>query len=150
MTIWMNFLGPGFTLIVPSDWLIQATPEIQVIFLAPETNQMLQTNLMITLRPVEPSVTVVDIAAFLKETQQTDYAEFVLTREQPINAGTIAGIERMFQWVDRAENMRVGQCQGIFVHQEVLFTLTITYALEEKERIQPIFDEIVDSLRLVE
>ncbi len=44
MTNWVYFQGPGFTMNVPSEWLITATPSIQVMFVGPNTGRPLRSQ----------------------------------------------------------------------------------------------------------
>jgi hypothetical protein len=128
--------------------LIQSAPDIQAIFLAPETQQALRANVVITLRPVEPAVTVQDVAAYVRQMQPENYAQFTPEIEQSILAGNVEGIHTAFRWFDSDEKLWVSQSQWFFIHAEVLYTLTSTCDNQAKENIQPIVDEMVSSFRI--
>jgi len=145
MTTWMDFQGPGFTLKVPSDWMINASPTVQAAFLAPNHGQPLRANLVITLRPVQADVTATEVAVTAAESQANEYSEYQFDQEKPITAGTIEGVYRRYRWTNDNPKVPLIQSQTFFVYQRVLFTLTATCTLTEQPQMQPILDEMVES-----
>jgi hypothetical protein len=146
----MDFQGPGFTLTVPSEWLIQAAPAIQAIFLSPDGSQTLRANLVITLRPLQPEVTLLDIGEISRQAQQKEYTGYALENETPIKSGDIDGIERQYRWFDEQQNIWIAQSQRFFVHEQVLYTLTTTCSPNDHEVYKPIFGEMLTSFRFRE
>ena len=54
MTVtWMDFEGPSFSIDVPSDWYIAASPQFQARFIGPEVDGPSRPNVMVALDRVE-------------------------------------------------------------------------------------------------
>ena len=148
MTTWMDFQGPGFTLTVPSDWLIQASQTVQAAFLSPDRGQPFRANLVITLRPVQPDVTATVVAAAASESQLQEYPQYTIQVETSAKAGAIEGFYRRYRWFNVQENLAVLQSQSFFVHQQVLFTLTATCLTDDHSEIPSILKRMIDTFML--
>lgn len=144
----MDFQGPGFTLRVPSDWIVQAAPAIQAIFVSADKSLVFRPNLVITLRPLEPDVTLAQIVEFSRQSQENDYSGYALEEQGAINVGAIEGVRRAYRWFDQQQNIWIAQMQSMYVYDQVLYTLTATYAPGDKEAVQPVFAQMFDSFLL--
>jgi len=148
MTTWIDFQGAGFTLRVPSDWVITATSTIQAMFLAPERGQLLRANLAVVLAPVEPNVTPRGVAEAARATQERDYPSFALISDQTIQQSGLEGVHHLYSWYNAEVDTPVTQSQTYFVHNQVLITLTATTSRDEEEFNAPIFTEMLASFKV--
>jgi hypothetical protein len=117
---WVHFQGPGFTMQVPSDWFITATPTVQAMFVAPYRGHPLRANCLITIRPVQDA----------------------------LDQDGTPGIFRLYHWRNPEHNTPVVQSQTYFVKQNLLYTLTTTSDMDEKDASEPIFERMVGSFKL--
>ncbi|PJF28173.1 MAG: hypothetical protein CUN52_13515 [Phototrophicales bacterium] len=50
MTQWMRFIGPNFTMQVPSEWMVISSTQFQVMFLSPPMQDGRSINLVLVLQ----------------------------------------------------------------------------------------------------
>ena len=50
MTVWMRFVGPHFTMQVPSEWMVISSMQFQVMFLSPPLSDGRSFNLILVLQ----------------------------------------------------------------------------------------------------
>lgn len=83
----MPFSGPGFEMHVPTNWLIQATPQHQAIFLSPPRKDLAGASLVVDMQMVEDKVTLKDVSAMLKAVRQkvVPKAEVILEEESSLD-----------------------------------------------------------------
>lgn len=145
----MDFKGPGFHLQVPTDWYIMSSPQFQAMFIAPPSKEKMRANLMITLRPLEPEVTAESIFNLSKETQEKEYAEYEVIKEEEVTTNIEEkGFQRYYRWFNKENQTRVLQRQVMYVFSDMLVTLTATRPDTEKGKaLDPIFEHMVQTFK---
>jgi len=141
----MNFQGPGFKIQIPTNWFITSSPQVQAMFVAPPQGE-LRANLMITMRPLEEDVTLVDILKTSLETQKKEYPEFELLEETEIEKDGWTGITRLYKWFSSEHKTRILQRQVFFVIKQMLTTITTTRTATNKaQEMDAVFIQILES-----
>ena len=143
----MDFKGPGFHMQVPTDWYITSSPQIQVMFLAPLTAEKVRPNLMITLRPVEPSVDLLAVARLARETQEKEYPQYQVVDESTLEKDP-PGFSRTYRWFQENHQAVVIQRQILFIRDEVLFTITATRPeMAQAETVDFLLDHMIQTFK---
>ncbi len=144
--MWVNFQGPIFSLRVPSNWFVNATPEIQAMIVEPPRGEnQLRSNLIITLQAVQPDVTVDAVLQNARRTQQQEYPRFALQDEGMVTGRAVEGRFQFYTWFNEESKVEVLQSQTFYIANEVLFTLTTTCALDRQAEVMPILAEMLES-----
>lgn len=148
---YMSFRGPNFLMEVPTDWVVSSSPQFQAIFLAPHEHGV-RPNLVVSLRPVEPQVTVAATAESARANQERQYPEYEVLEEVDFTESGGSGFLRRYQWFNAANSSAVVQTQALFLHQQILYTLTATRAIDMEsptaEDIDTIFEYMIRSFRV--
>lgn len=143
---YMEFIGAGFTLQTPTEWLITTSPEHQVIFLGPNNPQGIRPNVMVAIRAVDDSVTVEKLVTETLSTQQAQLPQYrVLNEVDNRNRGVF---ERTYQWVRLNDNAQIIQTQRFYVLGNLLFAFTAT-RLSQEVQYEPVIKHMLNSFRLV-
>lgn len=144
--MWVNFQGPIFSMRVPSNWFVNATPEIQAMLVEPPRGEnQLRSNLILTLQAVQPDVTVDAVLQNARRTQQQEYPRFTLQDEGKVTGRAVEGRFQFYTWFNEESNVEVLQSQTFYIANEVLFTLTTTCALDRQAEVMPILTEMLES-----
>ncbi|MFN7210049.1 MAG: hypothetical protein ACK4P1_06615 [Aggregatilineales bacterium] len=147
--MWVNFQGPIFSLRVPSNWFVNATPEIQAMIVEPPRGEnQLRSNLIITLQAVQPDVTVDAVMQNARRTQQAEYPRFALQDEGMVTGRAVEGRFQFYTWFNEETQTEVLQSQTFYIANGILFTLTTTCALDRQEEVMPIFAEMLESFTI--
>jgi hypothetical protein len=143
----MDFKGPGFHMQVPTDWFITSSPQVQVMFIAPPSQEKVRPNLMITLRPVEPDVDVQEVARLAKETQEKEYPQYKVLEEGMREKEPI-GYSRTYRWHRVDHQVDLVQRQVMFVQEQVLFTLTATRPeMDQAALVDSLLDHMIQTFK---
>lgn len=143
----MNFQGPGFTMEVPSNWLVTSTPQVQVVFIGPN-DQGAKPNLAITIRRVKEGTTLDQIVQSAKEKQQQNYPEYTVIQEGILNNTAGMGYHRVYRWYNQDVGLRVVQQQRFFLVNDALVTLTATREDKDvNEMFDAVFEHMFESFR---
>lgn len=121
----MHFQGPGFHMQVPTNWFITSNPQVQVMLVSPSQNGI-RANFMVTLRSLEPTVTLSSVVASALETQKKEYPEFALLEEGDYTKGQVVGHLHSYKWFNQRHSTLIFQRQVIFVNNQILTSLTTT------------------------
>lgn len=144
--MWVNFQGPIFSMRVPSNWFVNATPEIQAMLVEPPRGEnQLRSNLILTLQAVQPDVTVDAVLQNARRTQQQEYPRFTLQDEGKVTGRAVEGRFQFYTWFNEETNIEVLQSQTFYIANQVLFTLTTTCALDRQAEVMPILTEMLES-----
>lgn len=147
--MWVNFQGPIFSLHVPSNWFVNATPDIQAMIVEPPRGEnQLRSNLIITLQAVQPEVTVDAVMQNARNTQQHEYPRFQLQDEGVVTGRAVEGRYQVYTWFNEENQTEVLQSQTFYIANGILFTLTTTCALERQEESMPLFGEMLGSFAI--
>lgn len=145
----MLFLGPTFTLEVPTNWFVAATPQYQALFSDPEVVDGFQANVAIAVRSVEAQVTVEAVAESAKQTQAREYPAYrVLTEE---NAEQIPqAIKRTYVWKHPELDKTIKQTQFFHIANGRLYTLTATRLANSAnvEEIDAVVDHMINTFAI--
>lgn len=144
----MNFEGPGFTMQVPTNWVVTSSPQIQAMFVSPP-RQGGRANFMVTIRPVNQDVTLEQVAASALETQKKEYEKFDLLETSEFRLGELVGTQRHYTWFSQEHNAPIRQRQVILVTGGLMFTITLTRTdVKELEELDAILAEMLASFKL--
>jgi len=148
---YMSFQGPNFTMEVPTNWLVSASPQFQAIFVKPG-DYSISPNLVISLRPVEVGVTYKAVAESAREAQAQQYPEYEVTAEVDYGAAGGTGMMRHYKWLNADSDELVMQAQAFFVVGQLLFTLTATRGNEpdkaEAIELDNTFKYMIETFRI--
>jgi len=143
---YMEFIGAGFTLQTPTEWLITASPEHQVIFLGPNNPQGVRPNVMVSIRAVDNSVTVDKLVTETFTAQQAQLSQYRVLNE--VDNRDRGVFERTYQWARVNDNAKIIQTQRFYVLGNLLFSFTAT-RLDQEAQYEPVFKHMLNSFRLV-
>jgi hypothetical protein len=144
---WMTFVGPTFTLQMPTDWLAMASPQFQAMLAAPGFDGKVRPNLIIAMRQVQDDVTASAVADSTRATQEKEYPEYRVVSEQDYAAEDSQGVLRVYEWHDTAQDKRLRQVQVYFIAGRTLYTITATRALDstQGEALDQVFNTMLQS-----
>lgn len=143
---YMEFIGAGFILQIPTDWLITASPEHQAIFWGPNNPQGLRPTMIVSVRIVDDSVTVDKLVTETLSAQQNQLPQYHVLNEIDNRGRGI--FERTYQWVRVNDNALIIQTQRFYVLGNLLFTFTAT-RLGQEVQYEPVIKHMLNSFRLV-
>lgn len=143
---YMEFIGAGFTIQTPTEWLITSSPEHQVIFLGANNPQGVRPNVMVSVRAVDDTVTVDKLASETLTAQQAQLPGYRVLNETDNRERGV--FERRYQWTRPNGGETVVQTQRFFVLGNLFFSFTAT-RLEQEAQYEPVFKHVLDSFRLV-
>ncbi len=139
----MLFLGPTFTLEVPTNWFVMATSQYQAVFTDPQEVNGFQANVAIAVRSVEPQVTIEAVSESAKQTQVKEYPDYHVI-EEIISEGIPQTIERSYVWTHSESGKKIKQTQYFYIDKNRLYTLTAT-RLANTANVEDI-DVVVDHM----
>jgi len=145
----MDFQGPGFMLRTPTDWYITSSPQLQAVFVGPQTDGGVRPNLTVAIRPVEADVTPLAVAAEARKTQENQYPEYEVQAETDFAEQGGAGFIRRYRWLNSDRNVPVVQVQAFHVYEGLLYTLTATSTEVDFPDVEQTFDTMLMSFRFV-
>jgi hypothetical protein len=147
--MWVHFQGPAFSLRVPSNWFVNATPQIQAMIVEPPRGEnQLRSNLIITLQAVQPDVTVDAVLQNARRTQQQEYPRFALQDEGAVTGRAVEGRYQVYTWFNEENQTEVLQTQTFYIANGILFSLTTTCSVERQDEVMPIFGEMLGSFTI--
>lgn len=143
---WMEFVGPNFTLQVPTHWRIMASNRFQAMFLAPDKDSV-RPNAIISIQRVQSDVTVDSVAEIAKNEQEGQYPEYEVLEEQTFADDVSAGVLRTYTWMSEAKGAKLLQRQLFYLVGQDLFTLTATRSnqADNMDELDSVFDEMIRS-----
>lgn len=139
----MLFLGPTFTMEVPTDWFVMATPQYQAVFTDPQEMDGFQANAAIAVRPVEEQVAVTAVAESARQTQAKEYPDYRVLEEETLGQ-PLPAIKRTYVWNHPELGKAIKQTQYFCIEKNRLYTITATH-LAEATNARDI-DAIVDHM----
>lgn len=143
---YMEFIGAGFTIQTPTEWLITSSPEHQVIFLGANNPQGVRPNVMVSIRAVDDSVTIDKLATETFTAQQAQLPGYRVLEETDNRQRGI--FERKYQWTHPTNGHTIVQIQRFYVLGNLFFSFTAT-RLEQEAQYDVVFKHILDSFRLI-
>jgi hypothetical protein len=139
----MLFMGPTFTLEVPTDWFVLATAQYQAVFSDPQEVDGFQANVAIAVRSVEAQVTVEAVAESAKQTQAKEYPAYQVI-EEIISDQVPSAIRRTYVWRHLESDQEIKQTQFFYIVNGRLYTLTAT-RLANSANVKEV-DAVVDHM----
>lgn len=142
------FLGPSFTLQIPTTWAIMASAEIQAIFLSPPLSNGQRVNMTITLQTTDDPLE--NYVAALQAQQAQAYPHFEVNHQDPFQTDKGAnGIRTMLSWQKLAPPESIVQQQAFFSREKMVYILTGSRAaaleMDLAQSVDAAFDEIIQS-----
>lgn len=143
---YMEFHGPGFSIDVPTTWLASSSTQFQVQFAEVGQFDGVPVNFIVALRPVQPDVTVADVAQEAYEKQASEYPGFKVVEETDFTPDGGRAFKRRYRW--QSPKAAVVQTQCFIIVGAVLFTLTATRPARDAEAYDAVFDDMIRSFRI--
>jgi hypothetical protein len=145
----MLFLGPTFTLEVPTDWFVMATPQYQAVFTDPQEVDGFQANVAIAIRPVEEQVSITAVAESAKLTQTKEYPAYRVLEEETFDQIPPA-IKRTYVWHHPKLGTDIKQTQYFYLQDDRLYTLTATRLAESAnvDSVDDIVNHMIDTFTM--
>jgi len=123
--MWVEFQGPGFTMEVPSEWRVMASPQFQAIFFSPLIGQdPRRANLTVALQDVPDDTTARALVDVLNRMQADSYPDFSVVCETADAAGEVSKIQRTLRWRNPSSGETVLQHQACHVRDGLACILT--------------------------
>ncbi len=144
-----EFRGPGFALMIPTEWLISSSLDFQAIFLAPRHADSTQANLTISMRQLEAGATLDAVLRALRDTQTRAYPQFRLIGEYDFSQEGGSGFMQRYRWQNTNQNAAFVQTQALFLVERILFTLTGTAPEQHADSYDGLFEKMVESFRVI-
>lgn len=146
---YIEYIGPTFTLQVPTQWKQTSNPQFQALFLAPEERGF-SANLGVTVDLTAEEATVEMIAEAARKYQYQDYPQYFIISEQSLTVDGKPAFKRVYTWHSAEHDLDITQVQ-LFVKDGVtLYILTATSLKKDYDRYKNIFREMMDSFQLTE
>ena len=139
-----DFQGPGFSLQIPTDWLITSDQNFQAIFLAINESKP-RPNLSIAMRKLDDDVTLADVINITQRTKQEQYENYQSL--ESIQPSEFAWIHR-YQWHQPELGIGIYQVQVAFLVQNILFTLLGTCLVSQVGTYDSVFTDMYSSFRI--
>jgi hypothetical protein len=148
--MWIGFQGPSFTMRVPSNWVLTATPELQVVVLEPERPAgELRANLIVSLRPVTEGLTSAAVLESTRKNQLEQYPHFKLHEEGVVNGRKGEGSYQNYTWLNPENSIPVAQVQAFFVANKMLYSITTTCDERRAKAVMYILGEMLNSFQII-
>ncbi|MBP8002159.1 MAG: DcrB-related protein [Chloroflexi bacterium] len=144
-----QFIGPGFTMLVPTDWYIASTPQYQAAFVAPEAGAV-KSNVVVSINKAAEGVTIGALSAAAKAKQSQEYPQYQVIDEKDLSKEGYQALERRYQWFNAEHKAIILQRQIIMMVDQVVYTLTTTQKYDgqgDKETDQ-IFTQMLNTFRI--
>ena len=142
-----EFKGPGFTMEVPTNWYISSTPQIQAMFISPPQEGGVQANLMVTMNPVQENVTAESVAKEAKKNQMAQYEQYQIIEEGFIKRTNKQGYQRVYEWFNPNQELKLHQKQIMLVVSNMLYILTTTRPVDtDNEEVLQRFDTSLEMM----
>ncbi len=147
---YMTFQGPTFDMLVPTNWLITSSPEIQAAFIAPEPGKV-RSNLVITMRGAADNVSVPELAETAKNKQQEEYTQYAVVEEKDWSKESYQAFERRYTWLNNDHDLTVNQRQVFILYNHIFYTITTTATdTPLHEEIEKVFITMLNSFKIRE
>lgn len=121
---WIDYVGPGFTLEVPSTWRAVSSTQFAAMFLRPNTDAAIRPNLVIAIQRVAEDVTAEGVAASALEQQKVNYQDYSLLDERAWSTNDSEGVLRSYTWFNADKNTGVVQNQCVYRKHQLIYTIT--------------------------
>lgn len=146
----MEFQGPGFTMMTPTDWMITSSLQFQALFLAPSDSGGFNANLAVSIRRITDDVTVLSVAESTKDTQSNEYDQYEVLEEVDYTRKGGLAFLRKYRWLQQDNQIGVVQTQAFLVAGTILFTLTGSRSEDspDGEALDGIFLQMIESFRV--
>lgn len=145
----MTFLGPTFTMEIPTNWFVAASAQYQAIFTDPYIDNGFQSNMVVSIRSVQENVRTLDVAESARKTQLAEYPAYEIMDETVKQAPPVT-VKRVYRWHHPEQNKDVVQIQFFLIHQNRLYTLTGTRLAEATDAhiVDKVLHHMIDSFEL--
>lgn len=145
----MTFLGPVFTMNIPTNWFVAANVQYQAIFTDPHAEDGFQANLMLSIRPIQANVRIEEVAELAKQTQAKEYPAYKILDEQLYKKAPM-GVKRIYTWEHPEQKRQFHQIQFFVIHEQRLYTLTGTRLVQASQEhlVDKVFNQMIDSFTL--
>lgn len=145
----MTFLGPTFTMEIPTNWFVAASAQYQAIFTDPHIDDGFQSNMVVSIRTVQENVGTLDVAASAKETQRAEYPAYEIM-DETVRQTTPVTVKRVYRWHHPEQKKDIVQMQFFLIHKNRLYTLTGTRLAETKDAqvVDKVLHHMIDSFEL--
>ncbi len=119
----MHFIGPTFSLDVPTDWFVISSPEYQTAFLAPRDARGHRASFTVAIKPVLRPVTAQQFAEFIQEIyDQTGVSREVLETEE-VSLGEVKGYAITFLLSRGEDSVPMWQRQVVAINGDLIYVL---------------------------
>lgn len=147
-TKFMQFQGPNFKMLVPTNWFVTAAAGVQAAFVAPRASSSIKPNLTVSIRKPTQQATVQAVAEETFKRQQESYFQYKILEEKTWDQSAFQAFARRYSWYDRKAKQTVVQRQLFVLAAGLFFVLTSTQAAEESPDAEPIFITMMNSFKL--
>jgi hypothetical protein len=144
---YIAFLGPGYSIQVPTEWRQVSNEQFQALFLAPAADGF-SPNLGVSLEPTLADTTIVDIAASAKRSQSEAYDKYQVISEQEMTVSDQPAYKRVYQWHDPDSDLDVTQVQLFVKQKDTLYMLTGTSLTQSYPAYGPVFEYMLSTFVL--
>jgi hypothetical protein len=156
----MRFVGPTFTLDVPTDWFVLSAPQYQTTFLSPQAKEGWRASFIITLRALDQNETPTPrefieaaMAAYRAAGETHDSPTEVLeTGTLPF--GDMEGHYGRVQFADPQTGQAVCQTVAVAFYREMAHVFSATRVADGDaallDKVDAIFEQMFASLRFQE
>lgn len=145
----MTFLGPVFTMEIPTNWFVASNVQYQAIFTHPQAQDGFQANLMLSIRPTQADVGIAEVAELARQTQAKEYPAYKILDEQVYEKDPMS-VKRIYTWEHPEQKKEFQQIQFFVIHNQRLYTLTGTRLAQTPQGhlVDKVFNQMMDSFNL--
>lgn len=138
----MTFVGPSFTLTVPTDWFAFSSPQYQTMFLSPPAADGQRANFTITIQPRENNITPEQYAKLLRQSYAQLGATREISEESTITLGEVLAHLTVATVLNGDEEPEIVQQEVIAVADDMLYVLLAARPANFDEALEDSLDAI--------
>lgn len=121
----MRFMGPTFTLDVPTSWAVLSSAQFQVLFVSPPTRGGHQVNFSVMMNPRVDATLLSDYVEDILKSQATRYPEFSLLSHTDFESlHGVGGIRTLIRWLRADLGVVARQVQFFVMDETHIYILT--------------------------
>jgi hypothetical protein len=141
----------GVAMEIPAEWDAGSTPDFALILVAPE-EQGFNANLSFTISPFDPPTQdrLRDLIQDTRQDREENYPKFSVVREERMIQDKCPGYIETYHWELEETNTPLFQLYAlILAGQDALYTLHGTSLRSLEDSYEPLFRQIIASIRFI-
>ena len=144
---YIRFNGRGFKTLVPTTWLIQATPRHQAVFISPPRKGRAGASVSINLWSRPAGMDMKGLRASLADTRKSTFPTAEVLREQETTLDKRAGYDLLFQYRQPGSKRDVVQRIIMLLAEGVIVSLAVRRSAEKEPELDKALAVIINNFK---